>query len=225
MKTQHKQSLMEQWDRRKFITGVGLGATAFLIPGAYADALMKTPRQTEGPFYPNKLPLDTDNDLLIINDSISPATGEIVHLTGTIRNIKGDIIRNALVEIWQVDSKGAYLHTGDVHHKQRDINFQGYGRFSTDLYGRFYFRTIKPISYPGRTPHIHAAVSQKGRRMLTTQCYIKAEAKRNMKDHIYQRIGAEGQRLVTLDFNPIIENTTGEFAAHWDIIIGMTPED
>ena len=72
----------------------------------------------EGPFYPDKLPLDTDNDLLIINDGITPAVGEITHLTGRILDAKGNPVRNALVEIWQCDSNGAYLHTGSDNRRQ-----------------------------------------------------------------------------------------------------------
>ena len=224
MNNRNLDLLTEQWDRRKFLTGVGLGAAAFLVPGAYAESLSLTPRQTEGPFYPNKLPLDTDNDLLIINDSINPAKGEVTHLTGTVRNVNGAVVRNALVEIWQVGANAGYLHTGDNRHAQRDQNFQGYGRFSTDSQGRFYFRTVKPLPYPGRTPHIHAAVSQKGQRMLTSQCYVAAEKKRNAKDGLYRRISAEGQKLVTLDFKAMADSPARELAAHWDIVIGLTPE-
>src|SRR5712692_6299750 len=89
--------------RRVFLSSVMLGAAAFTVRGAFAEELVRTPRQTEGPFYPNKLPLDTDNDLLIINDSITPAVGEITHLSGRILDASGNPVRNALVEIWQCD--------------------------------------------------------------------------------------------------------------------------
>src|SRR5437899_4815247 len=89
--------------RRAFLSGLTLGAAAFTVPGAFAEELVRTPPQTEGPFYPDKLPLDTDNDLLIVNNTITPAVGTITHLSGRILDLKGDPIRNALVEIWQVD--------------------------------------------------------------------------------------------------------------------------
>ncbi len=73
-----------------------------------AEELTKTPSQTEGPFYPNKLPLDTDNDLLIINDGITPGVGEVTHLTGKILDAKGNPLKNAVVEIWQCDGNGVY---------------------------------------------------------------------------------------------------------------------
>src|SRR5258708_31357351 len=115
-------------NRRHFLRRLSLGAALFTIPGAFAEELLVTPKQTEGPFYPDKLPLDTDNDLIIVNDGITPAVGEITHLSGRILDTKGDPIRNALVEIWQVDNNGVYLHTKDTHAK-RDANFQGFGRF------------------------------------------------------------------------------------------------
>src|SRR3954465_9297908 len=110
--------------RRLFLGTMALGAAAFTTPGLFAEELVRTPPQTEGPFYPNKLPLDTDNDLLIVNDSITPGVGEITHLGGRILDSRGTPIRNALVEIWQVDGHGAYIHTGDPNRKKHDSNFQ-----------------------------------------------------------------------------------------------------
>src|ERR687888_1861235 len=98
-------------NRRGFLRSLAFGAALFTVPGAFAEELVRTPAQTEGPFYPDKLPLDTDNDLLIINDSITPAVGEVTHLSGRILDAKGDPVRNAVVEIWQVDHNGAYIHT------------------------------------------------------------------------------------------------------------------
>src|SRR5262245_9016644 len=116
------------YTRRTFLRGLALGASAFAVPGAFAEELMRTPAQTEGPFYPDKLPLDTDNDLLILNDAITPAVGTVTHLTGKILDGRGTPIRNAIVEIWQCDNNGAYLHTKSGNSEKRDGNFQGFGR-------------------------------------------------------------------------------------------------
>ena len=214
---------LSYWDRRKALLGIGVGASAFLTPGLFADVLTNsTPRQTKGPFYPDEMPLDTDNDLLVIGDSITPAVGEVSHLSGTVKNTKGEFVKNALVEIWQVGAKGVYLHTKDDR-PGRDENFQGYGRFLTDSKGRYYFRTVKPVTYPGRAPHIHVAVTLNNKRMLTSQCYVKGD-KRNDKDFIYKRLSKVGQKLTTVDFAPIKESKANELNAVWDIIIGMTPE-
>ena len=139
--------------------------------------------------------------------------------------MKGQPIRNALVEIWQVDSKGVYLHKGSDRHDDRDKNFQGFGRFMTGSTGEYYFRTLKPVPYPGRTPHIHFAVKMKGREKWTTQCYIKAEAARNEKDGVYKGITNLKERAaVTIDFTPMKSSRIGELAARFDIVMGFTPE-
>src|SRR5205823_7986622 len=122
--------------------------------------LARTPPLTEGPFYPDRLPLDTDNDLIIVSNAITPAVGEITHLTGRVLGLDGVPVRGAVVEIWQVDSKGVYIHSADSGHRQRDTHFQGFGRCPTGAKGEYAFRTIKPVPYTGRTPHIHVKVKQ-----------------------------------------------------------------
>src|SRR5205823_2347007 len=173
-------------DRRRFLAGCGLSLAFFAVPGAFAEELIRTPRQTEGPFYPDHLPLDTDNDLIIVNDALTPAVGEITHLSGRMLDSRGQPIRNAMVEIWQVDNHGVYLHSKD-NHASRDKNFQGFGRFMTGSTGEYYFRTIKPVLYPGRTRHIHYAIKMKGREKWTTQCYVKGESE-NANDGVYTGI-------------------------------------
>ena len=209
--------------RRGFLGGLTLGALAFSTPGAFAEELVRTPRQTQGPFYPDKLPLDTDNDLLIINDSITPAVGEVTHLNGKILDARGEPIRSAVVEIWQVDSHGAYLHSGSVNRDKRDPNFQGFGRFLTGSSGEYYFRTVKPVAYPGRTPHIHFAVKVKGQDKFTTQCYVKGEPK-NARDGILNSIrDGKARDAVIVEFAPIKGSRIGELAARFDIVLGFTP--
>lgn len=210
--------------RRQFLSNAMMGsALLFTAPGAFAELLELTPKQTEGPFYPDKMPLDTDNDLLIINDNITPAVGEVTHLHGAVTDVKGNPLRNALVEIWQVDSDGAYLHTRSRRFDKLDKNFQSYGRFSTNMKGEYYFRTIKPVTYPGRTPHIHVKVSHKGKHLLTSQIYIKGE-KRNTDDFLLKRVG-DKSGLLLADFAPLKGSKTGELSAKFNIIVGVTPED
>ncbi|NBS05361.1 MAG: intradiol ring-cleavage dioxygenase, partial [Verrucomicrobia bacterium] len=126
--------------RRDFLRQVALGAALFAVPGAFAEALTRTPKQTEGPFYPDHLPLDTDNDLIIVNNSVTPAVGEIAWLSGRILDEHGDPVRNALVEIWQADNNGAYIHSKTSNAAKRDGNFQGFGRFLTGSSGEYLFR-------------------------------------------------------------------------------------
>lgn len=209
--------------RRLFLGQMAVGASAFVMPTTFAEELLRTPQQTEGPFFPDRLPLDTDNDLIVINESLESSIGQITHLTGRVLDIKGNPVRNAVVEIWQVDNKGSYLHSRGDGGQGRDRNFQGFGRFMTGLKGEFYFRTIKPVAYPGRTPHIHLAVKQKGQRKFTTQLYIEGE-KQNEKDFLYQRVkNPKARQSITLGFIPIKDSKIGELTAHCDIVLGLSP--
>lgn len=223
-------SPIHQPSRRLFLASAAVAATSPLwtVRGAFAEELTRTPGQTEGPFYPNRLPLDTDNDLLVINDGITPGVGEITHLTGKVLDAKGNPLKNAVVEIWQCDGHGVYLHTADStpNAKQQDKNFQGFGRFVTGNTGEYYFRTIKPVPYPGRTPHIHFKIKQGRKELLTTQMYVKGEEKRNKADGIWSRVRDEKQRdAITVDFAPVKGSKVGELAANFVIVLGVTPAE
>lgn len=215
------------FDRRAFLGTLAFGATAIAARGAFADELTRTPTTNEGPFFPNKLPLDTDNDLLLINDKISPAVGEVTHLGGRLLDARGEPLRNAVIEIWQCDKDGTYLkqHTRDG--EKFDPNFQGYGRFLTSSTGEYYFRTIKPVPYQGRpAAHIHARVWKGEKKLLTTECFIKGFAN-NERDGQFKQIRARdprGHETLCLDFLPLKGSKIGELAARWDIVLGYTPE-
>jgi protocatechuate 3,4-dioxygenase beta subunit len=211
--------------RRHFLKQLAFGSAMFAVPGLFAEQLALTPPQTEGPFYPDTLPLDTDNDLIVINDRLTPAVGTITWLSGRILTRSGSPVRNATVEIWQCDSTGVYLHTRTGGDKaKRDSNFQCFGRFVTGSTGEYVFRTIKPVPYPGRTPHIHLAVKLKGKKDLVSQCYIKGHAG-NETDFIWKELAAAKQEsLVTVDFAPLAGSTINELTAKWDVVLGVTPE-
>ena len=210
--------------RRAFIKNSLSVSSLLCVPGLMAEALSLTPYQTEGPFYPDKMPLDTDNDLIILNDSLTPAVGTVAYLSGKVTDIKGNPLRNTLVEIWQVDNNGVYLHTRGGSRSKLDSNFQGYGRFLTDSKGNYFFRTLKPSPYSGRTPHIHMAVSAKGEKKFTTQCYIKGEP-RNQKDFILKRVkNQKARESLIVPFKKVNGSRMGEVAAKFDIVLGWTPE-
>lgn len=211
-------------NRRSMLKSASFLAAAITTSGLLAEELTKTPTQTEGPFYPDNMPLDTDNDLLVINDALKPSVGTITHLTGRVLDVHGDPVKNTVVEIWQVDNNGAYLHTKGDGGNERDKNFQGFGRFFTGSTGEYYFRTLKPVPYGKRTPHIHVAVNQKGKRLLTTQCYVKGH-ELNKKDGILNRVkGAKVRENIIIDFAKVKGSKIGELAANFDIVLGATPE-
>lgn len=203
---------------------IGLGAAFYDIPGLFAQTLVETPRQTEGPFYPDRLPLDTDNDLIILGDSLTPAVGAITHLSGRVLDRTGAPIRNAVVEIWQVDNYGSYLHSRGITGGRRDQHFQGFGRFETASSGEYRFRTIKPVAYVPRTPHIHVKVKRGERTLLTTQCYVKGEPQ-NERDGILRGIrDTRTRESVIVDFARLPGSRSGELAAKFDIVLGVTTD-
>ena len=211
--------------RRQFLatSSTFAAGAAFWTPGAMAEQLERTAKLTEGPFYPDRLPLDTDNDLLRINDRLTPAVGEVTHLSGRVLSRTGEPLRNVEVEIWQVDSNGVYLHSGSADRSERDENFQGFGRFLTDRHGRYYFRTVKPVPYPGRTPHIHFAINRGDHRLLTTQMLIAGHPM-NQRDGVFQRIRDQQKRSTVLaEFKPVPDSRLGELAVNFDLVLGATP--
>ena len=220
--------------RRRFVKGFTIGMAALATtPGLFAEALEKkripTVATTEGPFYPDRMPLDTDNDLLIINDAITPAVGEITHVTGRVLSATAQPVRNAFVEIWQVDSTASYIHSRGRQPTGNDSHFQGYGRFLTDAQGQYYFRTIKPISYTligaFRTAHIHFAISKNGKRVFTTQLLVRG-LETNARDSVVKSItDPKALETILVDFKRLPGSKIGELSANFDIVLGRTIEE
>lgn len=160
----------------------------------------RTPSATEGPFYPTPAMrfADADNDLVKIDGQVRKAGGEVVVVKGRVLDAQGGPVRGARVEIWQCDANGHYLHTGDRQRRHYDDAFQGFGHVVTGPDGAYAFRTIKPVPYPGRTPHIHVKVLHAGGE-LTTQFYLK-DHPLNRRDWLYQRMSEGEQAAVTMNF-------------------------
>jgi protocatechuate 3,4-dioxygenase beta subunit len=209
-------------NRRHFFTALAAGGAFFTQRGAFAQALTLTPAQTEGPYYPNQLPLDQDNDLLVVSDAITPGVGTVSWLSGRVLGSDGSPIRNAVVEIWQADNVGSYIHTQGALNGRRDSNFQGYGKFETASNGQYLFRTIKPGLYPGRVRHVHAKVKLPGGQSLTTQLYIEGETGTN--DGVLNGIRDAAQRAsVIRPWSAIANSPIGALAVNWDIVMNFTP--
>lgn len=209
-------------DRRQFLATMGLGGLFYTVRGAFAQALVQTPAQTLGPYYPDRMPLDLDNDLLVINDAITPAVGAISWVYGRVLDRNGSPVRAALVEIWQADNNGAYIHSNSPI-ANRDANFQGYGKFLTGSTGEYLFRTVKPGLYPGRTRHIHFAVTPPGASRLVTQLYVQGESLNN-SDGVLNGIRDTAARAsVVVPWTSVLGSKTGELAAKFDVVLGYTP--
>ena len=167
-----------------------------------------TPAQTEGPFYPVALPKDTDYDLLK-NGSLSYGRGQPAWLDGSVSDLAGKPLAGAQVEIWQCDDAGHYHHPGDGG--RADPAFQGFGRVTAGADGRYRFRTIRPVAYGGRTPHIHVKVKLAGRELLTTQLYVVGDPQ-NERDGIWRRLSAPERAAVTVPFSTGSDGLQATFA-------------
>ena len=212
-------------DRRNLLRSLLLTTGGIITGEIHAEAVALTPRATEGPYYPDHLPLDQDNDLTQILGGKAPAGGIITEFGGRLLDVDGKPIASHEIELWQADTNGCYIHSRGVQKgKERDPHFQGYGKITTNEKGEYRFRTIKPGLYTGRTLHWHIAVNKAGRRMLTTQLFI-AGVPQNDKDGILRRMGDEQQRLsVIREFKPKSAGSQ-ELLGTWDIVIGQTPEE
>ena len=158
----------------EIFAGCAAGLSLRSVPGA--AELAPTPRQTAGPFYPQVFPPDCDNDLVHVTGHKNTAKGTVTNLSGRVLEAGGRPVPGLRVEIWQCDANGRYHYVRDASaDRPLDDDFQGYGQSLTDAAGGYRFRTIRPVPYPGRTPHIHFAVSGPGLPRFTTQMYVAGE--------------------------------------------------
>ena len=191
---------------------------ALIFPGISCGSLIRTPWQGEGPFYPDKIPEDTDNDLVKNGDTLVEAGGKILILNGILLNLDSQPVKGVSIEIWQTDKNGVYLHSGSFARRIMDKKFQGFGRTKTDRNGRFFFRTIVPTQYPGRTPHIHMKLWNEGKNVLTTQLYIH-DHPQNKKDFLFQRMSLAEQRINSMKLIPATDINKAEYEAFIKIVV------
>jgi len=211
--------------RRRVLAASIVGAAILSLPAALralaAAALAPTPAQTEGPFYPLNYPADSDNDLVHVTGRAEPPKGTVTQVAGRILDRSGRPMPGARVEIWQCDGNGRYHNVRDGGgERPRDDNFQGFGRTVTDEGGGYRFVTIRPVPYPGRTPHIHFAVAAPGQRRLITQMYVEGEPG-NERDAVLQgvRDPAARARLI-VPLRPMPELGREALAAEFEIVLG-----
>ncbi|HKY95678.1 MAG TPA: hypothetical protein VJL84_10250 [Kiloniellales bacterium] len=191
--------MWHDWRRRTLLRGSFALAIGSVLPKPLRADRQPTPAMTEGPFYPEELPAESDPDLLRVADQTAPAQGEPLHLFVLVEDVNGVPLAGTLVEIWQCDANGVYRHPSAGG--QRDSGFQGYGRLFTDEEGIGHFRTIRPVAYAGRAPHVHVKVETLDGRRLTTQMFV-AEEPLNERDGLYRSLG-EAAPLVTVPLSPV----------------------
>ena len=202
--------------RRHLLLGATLGAGALLSPWRGAAALAPTVRMYPGPFYPDEIPLDHDADLVRVDGAGASAKGDVADLTGRVLDERGRALAGVRVEIWQCDANGRYHHVGGSE-RALDPNFQGYGVATTDAKGAYRFRTIRPVPYTGRTPHIHFKLSGEGIDGLVTQMFVRDEPQ-NARDWIWNDLDAKLREAVTVPF-VATEGGGAKYTAHFDIVL------
>ena len=193
-------------DRRKFLRGNLLAGSVAVLAGGHVQAkktvaAMATPPEIEGPFYPLVAQEDTDFDLTKIEGRSASALGQVVTITGQVKDLEGKPISGATVDLWQANAAGKYRHPHDSSKAKLDPNFQGWAVLKTDNNGQYTVKTIIPGAYPvsgewTRPPHIHFKVSKLGYEGVTTQMYFP-DHPLNTADRLLKRKSTREQALMT----------------------------
>jgi protocatechuate 3,4-dioxygenase, beta subunit len=153
------------------------------------------------------------------------AKGTIAYVSGRVLDLDGRPLSGMRVEIWQCDTSGRYHYVRDDRAAPPlDDDFQGYGQTITDGAGGYRFRTIRPVPYPGRTPHIHFAVSGPGSARFTTQMYVAGEPL-NERDGVLMGVrdpAARARLIVPLGAAADVEPNA--LAGTFDIVLGQSSD-
>ena len=207
--------------RRRLLSVVATWPLATLLaPWARAQTadaagrLRATPQDALGPFYPPRWSGEIDNDLIVFTGNTF-SKGTPLALGGRVLSTTGTALSAAIVEIWQTDDTGKYRHPNDDGEGPAQRGFQGYGRATTDGDGRYRFRTIKPVLYSGRPPHVHFKVVAPGHRDLVTQMYFAGD---NSERGIAFGFSRERDRL-TVTPTPQRDGDRDGLAARFDLVL------
>lgn len=201
--------------KRRFFLSQFSRLTLFAVSG-FANAL-ETPHQSWGPFYPKRKPLDSDSDLTFVVGREGKATGEITNLYGQVLRTNGEPLPQAQIEIWQCDAFSTYHHPlvgGGV-----DPYFQGYGKTIADNEGRYRFKTIKPVAYPGRAPHIHFRIAA-GSMELVTQIYVQGHPANEIDFLLNAVRDHKARQSLIIPFTQTIRENSSELTAVFNPVIG-----
>lgn len=199
------------FNRRRFIAS----AAALGVPASAIRAQTPrtpTPAMTEGPFYPQTFTSEPQARL-VQGSLLGNAT--LLALEGRVLDRFGQPVEAARVEIWQCDALGHYTHPRDSTAAERDPNFAGLGWTRSDAKGNYAFETIRPVPYPGRTPHIHFALKAPKFRRLVTQMFVDGIAQ-NQSDGIYGSMTQAQRQLVTAR----LEASGQGQRARFDLVLG-----
>jgi len=192
--------------RRGVLRAALVAGAALAVPGrALAELCQQTPLQEEGPFYLNSYdrtrPVPHNSDLTAVPGATGRPEGDLVYVTGRVTDQECRPVKGAMVELWQANAKGRYVHVADPNPAPKDPNFLGFGEAVTDENGIYSFKTIKPGAYPIpggsiRPPHLHFKVHGGLFHMMITQMYFAGE-EHNRSDFLLNSVSkAEQKRLI-----------------------------
>lgn len=164
--------------------------------------LRQTPSQTVGPFFAYALaPEQYGYDFAsIVGGSLieGDVPGQRIRIEGRVLDGKGEVVPDAMIEIWQADGEGRYAHPADP--RGSNIAFKGFGRIGTgtDPESRFIFDTIKPGSVDGKqAPHVNVILFMRGLLLHAyTRIYFSDEAAANARDPVLASVPAERRKTL-----------------------------
>jgi|SRR5688572_14212129 protocatechuate 3,4-dioxygenase beta subunit len=214
--------------RRSLVAGIAVGGVALAAGRAARAACALSAGQMDGPFYPLTLPSEQDVDLTQLASGTGRAAGEVIEVTGQIRDAACRPLAGCIVEVWQADTHGRYAHPLDeARGRPLDANFQGYARMAAGKDGTYRFLTIKPGSYLAlgdwvRPPHIHFKIHAPFSPSLTTQMYFAGDPL-NDKDLLQAPLSPEQRAGLQVAFDKA--RADGVHTGRFDIVLAEGPSD
>ena len=210
------RSFLSALSRRHVLVGFASGVGASAASAIPLEPLTRrgTPQLTTGPFYPLDRPFDQDWDLTRVPSHRGIAQGVIMELHGRVTTEEGRPVPGAILDVWQTNGLGRYHHPSDTVGKRIDPNFQGSAVIRADTDGNYRLRTVIPLPYERRQPHIHFDVRGE-KRLLVTQMFFPGEP--NGRDTLYAALRNEMlQRAVTAD---LLGVQAGVKKFRWNIVL------
>ena len=201
------------------------GAASALALPALASSRRAMPRMTDGPFYPPRAWreqwADWDADLTRVQHASGGrvAQGEHLALEGRVIDSADRMVDGAVVEIWQCDALGHYRHPSTEPTVDAvDEGFQGFGSTRSNAQAQFRFRTIKPVPYPGRTPHIHVKLRHSTFGEVTSQLFVAGEPG-NARDFLWRSLSTDDRPGVEMHLQAASADAGVRWLVHHDLVV------
>jgi protocatechuate 3,4-dioxygenase, beta subunit len=197
-------------------------------------ARTQTLSELTGPVYGYETIRELDNDLTRNAVKNGEPLGERIIVVGRLLDESGKAIPNALVEVWQANAAGRYVHSVDRHPAPLDPNFNGAGRMLTDANGEYRFTTIRPGAYPWRNhpnawrpAHIHFSVCGVNfLQRLVTQMYFPGDPLLPLDPVLHGVPDEKGRERLVAQYAHDVTQPEWALGYHFDIVVcgpRMTP--